>query len=152
MNESVRAQQLHENAYGCRALPPSKDTDLGLGPKTCGQLLPKWPVENPPGALLGREEVGNVQHLYVRIDGGVVTVRGIRHLYRAAPHQMHTAIGISKRAAIDNLNSQRTVGPSLHVALEALIHAIDEVSARSVLGQRQTDLDVFLSIGHLRQQ
>src|SRR4029077_7086862 len=28
-------------------LPPSKDTDLGLGPKTCGQLLPKWPVENP---------------------------------------------------------------------------------------------------------
>src|SRR5467141_3629008 len=97
-------------------------------------------------------EVGNVQHLYVRIEGGVVTVRGIRHLYRAAPHQMHTAIGISKRAAIDNLNSQRTVGPSLHVALEALIHAIDEVSARSVLGQRQTDLDVFLSIGHLRRQ
>ena len=81
-----------------------------------------------------------------------VTVRGIRHLYRAAPHQMHTAIGISERGAIDNLNSQCAVGPSLHVALEALIHAIDEVSTRSVLGQRETYFNVFLSNGRLRQQ
>ncbi len=38
----------------------------------------------------------------------------------------------------------------LDVALENLIHAIDEINAWHVFGERQSHLDVFLSTGRLR--
>ena len=86
------------------------------------------------------------------IDRGVVAVRGIRHLYRAILHLVHAATGVSQSAAIDNLDSQRTIRPGPDLASKSLIHAVDEVNARFVLGQRQADLDIFLSAGRLRER
>src|SRR6266853_333982 len=130
-------------------LPPSKDTNPSLGPEILSELLPKGPVENLPCILLCREEVGNVKHLDIRIDRGVVAIRGIRHFYGTVPHLVHTADRISKRAAVDNLNSQRAGGPGFDVAFKDLVHAIDEINARHVFGESQSDLNVFLSTGRL---
>jgi hypothetical protein len=71
-------------------------------------------------------------------------------LYRAGPHLVHTTDRIAKRAPVDNLNSQRSGGPVFDVALKELVHAIDEINARQVFGESQSDLDVFLSTGRLR--
>src|SRR5262249_56058668 len=98
-------------------LPPSKDTDSRLAAQILGKLLSKRPVENLPGVLLCREQVGNIQHLDFRIDRGVVAIRGVRHLNRAVPHLVHAADWIAKRATVDDLNVQPALRPGLDFPL-----------------------------------
>ena len=128
-------------------LPPAQHPNPGLGTQVGRHFLAERAVQDFPGGLLGAEQVGNVQHLDVRVNGGVVAIGSVCHLDSTATHLVQAVIGVAQSATIDQVHHQRAFGRGLHLGFEDLVHAVDEVKAGCAFGQRQADLDGLFSLG-----